>query len=104
MSLKHVGFLYLSAGGHFDLRHLLRPVSEHVNVHPETNEEVLLCRLQEVFQEHDIPVQKSRSRVKAEMLRSGRRGNHSVKNSHLLSNSEHGGCDADVLWFVDAVE
>jgi len=48
---------HLSAGGHPDSGNLVRPVGEHVNVNFETNEEVLLCRLQEAFQEHDVPVQ-----------------------------------------------
>ncbi len=66
--------VYLSAGGHFDLGYLLRPVGEDVNVHFETNKEVLLCCLQEVFQEHDVPVQKVRgvisvSKVKPKTLK-----------------------------------
>lgn len=100
---------HLSASGHLDLGHVLRPVGEHVHVHIETNEEVLLCRLQEVFQEHDVPVQKvtgvtSKSKVIPEMLHLGWDGNLSVGMSYLLSNSEHSDCHADVLRLVDAVE
>lgn len=58
----------LSAGGHFDLWHLRRLVSEHINVHIETNEEVLLCRLQEVFQEPDVPEQDTRGRLNAAFM------------------------------------
>lgn len=66
--------VYLSASGHFDFRHLLRSVGEHVYVHLETNKEVLLCCLKEVFQEHDVPVQRatgvtSTSKYRLEMLR-----------------------------------
>lgn len=49
---------YLSASRHLDLGHFLRSVGEQIYVHVEPNEEVLLCRLQEVFQEHDVSVQK----------------------------------------------
>lgn len=48
---------HLSAGSHFDWRYLLWPVGKHIYVHIKTNEEVLLCRLQEALQEHHVPVQ-----------------------------------------------
>lgn len=50
--------VYHSAGRHVHFGHLVRAISEHVKVHPEANEEVLLRRLQKVLQEHDVPVQR----------------------------------------------
>lgn len=61
--------LHLSASSHVDVGDVIGPVSKHINVHIETNEEVLLGCLQELFQEHDVPVQIRE--VKGEMLPSG---------------------------------
>lgn len=103
-----LGSVYLSAGSHFDLGHTFWPVGEHIYVHLKTNEEVLFCCLQEVFQEYDIPVQKVTGHLQVkgqtEMLCSGWYGTHSVITSYLLSNSKHRSCDCDVLQFVDAVK
>lgn len=52
------GSIYHSAGRHVHFGHLVRAIGEHVKVHPEANEEVLLRRLQKVLQEHDVPVQR----------------------------------------------
>lgn len=53
---------WLPAGEHFDMGHLVWPVCEHISVHIETYEEVLLC----CFQEPDVPVEKVR-RVKGQI-------------------------------------
>lgn len=53
--------VYLSVSTHLDLGDLIRAVSEHINVHLETNEEVLLRCLQEVLEEPGVPVKERRS-------------------------------------------
>jgi len=47
---------YLSVFGHVDVGDLVRLIGEHVVMDPVTNEEVLLCCLQVVAEEANIPV------------------------------------------------